>query len=372
VSLSPSAVRHVIESYPEVLSCLESAAPEPWVDRERAESRLLRSAVALDPCASESFGPFAIARGEELSARLEDIEGGFAIEILEGERESDAQRRCISHEACTASGPGLFYVAVRAELERSSAALELARVSMSAPVRCLDGAFPIDAVSIAAEWRRAEGSPLPVYDTSADAIARRFAEEIPTWGEGDGTAEPGPESIHTQRVDDGVTFRLAAFHLRTRELPEWMNITLWWSPDPDTDFGADRPESIRALGGPWSSYKMCVAIDYEELDADPRGGASDESLAAALAAVHEGRGGPTWCSNPYIDAAPGLARGNCVGCHQHAMSGVEPFEVATDSVRFPRNGRLPARNNQPADGFWGLDAGDDLALLIREVVDYWD
>src|SRR5699024_7817 len=145
-------------------------------------------------------------------------------------------------------------------------------------------------------------------------------------------------------------------HIRTRELAHWMNITLWFSPDPDEDFGADRPDAIRALGPPWSSYKMCVAIEFDEHDPDPNGGFIDDapSLAAALRAVHEGPGGPSWCSNPYIDAGPGLARSNCVGCHQHAMSGARPAEIATDESRFPESGRLQMRNNFPADHFWGL------------------
>jgi len=118
---------------------------------------------------------------------------------------------------------------------------------------------------------------------------------------------------------------------------------------------------------------MCVAVEHTELDADPGGGFSGDapSLARALASVHEGHGGPTWCSNPYIDGAPGLARGNCVGCHQHAMSGVRPGEVATEEARFPSGGRMAQRNNYPSDGFWGLDAGDSLASVIAEVVAYW-
>ena len=186
-------------------------------------------------------------------------------------------------------------------------------------------------------------------------------------------AEPGSDAIYTQRLESGATFVLAGLHIRTRELPLGMNITLWWSDAPDTDFGADRPASIAALGGAWTHYKMCVAVEHAELDDDPEGGFGSDapSLGAALAAVHEGRGGPTWCSNPYIDAAPGLAVGNCVGCHQHGMSGIRPGEVATDEARFPSNGRLPARNNYPADGSWALDAGDDLAARMNEIVQFF-
>ena len=191
--------------------------------------------------------------------------------------------------------------------------------------------------------------------------------------DGDGAAEPTAAQAYTMRVRSGNSFRLAAMHIRTREVDRWLNITLWWSPTPDTDFGADRPAAVRALGGPWSSYKMCVATDYDEHDPDPTGGFSQSapSLGAALRAVHEGSGSPSWCSNPYIDAGPGLVRSNCVGCHQHAMTGLRGGESANDARRFPGNGRLQVRDNYPSDQFWGLDAGDDVATVFAETVSWW-
>jgi hypothetical protein len=71
-------------------------------------------------------------------------------------------------------------------------------------------------------------------------------------------------------------------------------ITLWWSPDPDTDFGSDRPKTLAA---PWSSYKMCVVSDF----GDP---AANDGLSH--------------CSNPYFERGRGNTRTNCIGCHQHA------------------------------------------------------
>ena len=264
-------------------------------------------------------------------------------------------------------------IEVSADRHRVDAMLD---VTYSAPdvavAGCLDGAFPLASATVAAEWRRVELGPLPTYDTSAEALAARLAEGEASWGEGDGTADPGPDAIYTQRLASGGTFRLAGLHIRTRELDHWMNITLWWSPTPDETFGADRPASVRALGGPWANYAMCVAIDDVERDPDPRGGFGDDapSLAAALEAVHDGVA--SWCSNPYIDGAPGLARSNCVGCHQHAMSGIRPGETVIDGAVYPASGRLFVRNNFPGDQFWGLDAGDDLAVILADTVEYWD
>ncbi|MBX3268869.1 MAG: hypothetical protein KF729_01325 [Sandaracinaceae bacterium] len=369
IAMSPSMTRHLAESYPEVLRCLEDGAPPAELAGVSRTDRLLRAPIALEACGEARFGPFFVPRGASLEAALAGA--GARVVMTEGPAGSSI---CDDATRCVASGPSQISLSVRADEGPASVVLEVSRTETVPPVACLAGALPLDAVSIAAEWRRLDPArPLPTYDTSADGLARALEDEAPTWGEGDGAAQPGPEAIHTLTLRDGATFVLAGLHIRTRELPLGLAITLWWSDRPDEDFGADRPESIRALGGPWSSYKMCVAVDHEELDPDPQGGFADDapSLGAALAAAYEGRGGPTWCSNPYIDAAPGLARGNCVGCHQHAMGGARPGEIATDPVRFPSNGRLAARNNYPADGCWGLDAGDDLAATMQDVVDYW-
>ncbi len=373
ISMSPGLTRHLVESYPEVLRCLAEGAPPAQVPLEPRTDRLARSEIVLERCETRSFGPFFVTRGSTLRASLAPATGDARVAILEGPSATGATTRCESPDACAADGPGVLTVQVTSEAPLD-AMLEIDRDGVVPPVACLDGALPLDAASVAAEWRRLSSDlPLPTYDTSAAHLTELLATDTPTWGDGDGVATPGSDAIYTQQLPGGEVFVLAGFHLRTRELPLGLDITLWWSDQPDEDFGADRPDAIRRLGGPWSHYKMCVVVEHTELDPDPRGGfASDApTLGDALAAVSEGRGGPTWCSNPYVDAAPGLARGNCVGCHQHAMSGVLPGEVATDATRFPSSGRLSQRNNYPADGFWGLDAGDELAGLMQNVVDYW-
>ena len=372
IAMSPAMTRHLMTSYAEVLRCLDEGAPPPELSGEPRRDELLRAPVTLGACGEARFGPFFVARGGSLRVALAQADGA-RVSLLEGPDLGDSAPVCEAEGECSAEGPGLFHVRITAA-EDVRATLAVERTEVAAPVACLRGALPLDAVSVAAEWRRLDAeSPLPTYDTSAASLAARMDDETPTWGEGEGSAVPGPDTIYTQRLPSGATFVLAGLHVRTRELPLGLDITLWWSDRPDEDFGADRPESVRALGGPWSHYKMCVAVEHVELDPDPRGGfgADAPSLGASLAAVHEGRGGPTWCSNPYIDAAPGLAIGNCVGCHQHAMSGVRPGEIATDSARFPSNGRLSARNNYPADGTWALDAADELAWRMHEIVDYW-
>ncbi len=378
IAMSPDAVRHLASSYPEILRCVASGAPPSFVDGSPAPQQLAREPLSLTSCGSTIAGPFFVATGGTIQARVDGTSiAGVELRIVEGVA-ADAPVRCTSSgtPTCSTTGPGIFVVRVSARAQAVTGMLDVQSTPPTADVAaCLHGVFPPSAATVALEWRRTDiGIAFPTYDTSAAGLTRRLAPGADaSWGMGDATIEPDENAAYTMRVPSGGTFRLAGMHIRTREVDHWLNITLWWSPNPNDDFGADRPEAVRALGGPWSSYKMCVATDFDELDAEPSGGFDTDAptLAAALRAVNEGRGGASWCSNPYIDGAPGLVRSNCVGCHQHALSGVRPGQVQMDLSRYPSNGRMQVRNNFPSDGFWSLDSGDQLAAVFAETVDWW-
>jgi hypothetical protein len=155
----------------------------------------------------------------------------------------------------------------------------------------------------------------------------------------------------------------------TKELDHWLWITLWWSETPNDDFGADRPKSIDALGGPWGSYKMCVTTAFGEEDPLPSGGfdMAHPSLASALAAVYAGKGAPTWCSNPYLEEGHGNAGTNCIGCHQHGGTELR----SEDILLFSDFGRPARRNNFPADYSWATTRGDDLGQLFADEEAWW-
>ncbi len=393
VAYSSAATRHVLASYPEILQCRASGPPAPHIDDvEPGPLQVTRESLHLAPCEERVFGPFVVAEGDPLTATLTGTGQGSATEIpydvtitghrarpgtTEGDDGAAAACRAQGSEGCTAHGPGELYITVAAGalgLRDAALAVEY-RPAQPLWSACMNGAFPADAAVIKTDWRRAQfGFQLPVYDTSAQGLSRRLADgNLADWGPGESTADPGPEDIYTMELANGNIFRLAGLHIMTKELDHWLWITLWWSPDPDSDFGADRPDDIEALEGPWRNYKMCVVTAFDEDDSDPHGGFSQSapSLAEALAATRAG-GAPSWCSNPYIETGAGNAATNCMGCHQHAGAALLVEDILGDPTAFPANGRTELRNNFPSDYLWAVDAGDRLASMLADIAEYYD
>jgi hypothetical protein len=234
---------------------------------------------------------------------------------------------------------------------------------------CLAQEMPRDAVMVKSDWRRAlSGENLPYFDTSGTRMTERLAGKA-DWSTGDGSANPDSSSIYTVLLPNGNTYRMPALHIMTKELDHWQWITLWWSPNPDTDFGADRPAAVAGLPGPWKNYKMCTVTSYLEGDADPRGGFAG-SLGDALASVNAGVDTPSWCSNPYLELGENNAATNCIGCHQHGGTELTPLEI----LALPHHGTTRMRNNFFTDYSWAIKggAGEDLSASVQAEVDFWD
>ena len=217
---------------------------------------------------------------------------------------------------------------------------------------CFDSEFPVGAAIVKAQWRRAElGFTLPTYDTSPDALAKRW-DAGADWATGDAQDNPGADRIHTVQLSNGNVYRLVGLHVITKELRKWLWVTMWWAPDGDGDFGADRPADLEA-DPIFRHYKMCVVSAHDERDpAQPPG--------------------PTWCSNPYLERGAGNARTNCIGCHQHGGTSLLPETIIGDETRFPANGRTEVRANFPTDYSWALNREDNLARVIADEVAYYD
>ncbi len=238
---------------------------------------------------------------------------------------------------------------------------------------------------------------LPAFDTDAEALQGRIGEgrtalwnatgdrTYPPPADGEEISFPTPDDIYTIQTRGGALYRLTGLHVATKETRHWVWVSLWWSDRPDEDFGADRPASFDELGPAWSNYKMCVATDYLEGDANAASRFPDfPSLQAAINATGSTEGAPTWCSNPYIEQGAGNARTNCIGCHQHAGTRVNPdgtgFELeaiiedeganVTSTNLFPFNGRTQRRDTFATDYSWAFSRMDDLTELIRREVEF--
>ncbi|HVV88033.1 MAG TPA: hypothetical protein VHE35_33560 [Kofleriaceae bacterium] len=371
VAYSPGAARHLMASYAQALACKEHGTPPPIGDAPTAGPvRMARETMELGACEERSFGPYFVGAGETLTA---SVDGAATVELRASGPSPDVQAPPAGDPSCddarcTAAGPAAVWLTVHAT-DRGAAALTVDYHEADptwAP--CLAAPFPLDAAVIKADWRRAElGILAPRFDTSADGLQRMIDAES-TWGDGDAQLDPGPDEIYTLALpSNGARYRLTALHLMTKELDHWLWITLWWSADPDHDFGADRPDAIAALPGPWRHYKMCVVTAFRDEDLDAAGGSADESLAKALAKVYTA-GGASWCSNPYIELGHGNGESNCIGCHQHGGTTLDSATIIGDEDHFPDHARGQERNNFPSDYSWAVSQGDHLGQMFADEV----
>jgi len=374
VGYSTGAMRHLIASYDRQYACRVDAPPDPFAPQPvRAGTPVAqRESLALAECEWHLLGPFVAGAGDVTVTASGDGDADLYVRRGAAPEADDYDCRSAqdaSSETCTVDGGGPIYVAVfGAAASEVDVQIEYTAEDVAEPT-CLAGEMPRDAVLVKADWRRKlSGANLPYFDTSAARMRERLALDA-DWANGDGSADPDASQIYTVTLPSGGEFRLPALHVMTKELDHWLWITLWWSPDPDSDFGADRPATIAALPGPWRNYKMCVTSAYLEGDPDPRGGAAG-SLGDALAAVsHEGA--PSWCSNPYLELGAGNAATNCIGCHQHGGTELTPEAILATE---PHHGATRVRNNFFTDYLWAIKGGqgEDLSALVQAEVDYWD
>jgi hypothetical protein len=232
---------------------------------------------------------------------------------------------------------------------------------------CFSEPFPKGSVTIKATWNKV-GDGVGAFDTTARGVAKTMGPAGETWRpmNANNLSFPSSDKIHTSYTfnDEELTesYQLTGLHIVTKDVPEWIWMTAWWSRTPSTDYGEDRPKRAPFVdasnrGTVWSNYKMCVASSFEEEDdgvkamADgltPAGllESTDTSLKAVLAASYVFAKPEQWCSNPYIETTSGFANSNCIGCHQHA--GPEGEQDNPDRAR--------ARKNFMTDFMWSFDS----------------
>lgn len=376
VGYSEGATRHLIASYKQQYDCRLAAEPDAFATQPvRAGAPVAHAEhLELASCEWRILGPFAASAGAPV--KVTSRGDGDVDVYVRRDREPDPNTfDCksagdTSRETCQVAGGGLIYVAVfGADAGSVDVDVEYLAEDVALPT-CLTEEMPRDAVLVKADWRRQlPGENLPFFDTAAARMRERLGAKA-DWAGSDGSANPGASAIYSLTLPNGNVFRMPALHVMSKELDHWLWITLWWSPNPDSDFGADRPAEIAALPGPWANYKMCVVSQYLEGDVDPRGGFAG-SLGDALEAVGGGTNTPTWCSNPYLELGEGNAGTNCIGCHQHGGTELAPEAILS---LLPHHGSTRVRNNFFTDYLWAIKGGqgEDLSALIQAEVDYWD
>lgn len=261
--------------------------------------------------------------------------------------------------------------------------------------------FPRDAVMIKTSWLELSQG-VAVHDTSPAAMTAVINEG--TWPGGNHpkkkpkTVIPTSDTIYTNETRDKRQFGLAAIHFVTKDVREWVWVTLWWSPNSAEDFGADRPSSIdKYNGGVWRNYKMCVGSSFDEGDPQPWShytGSQDtlgQSIKATFDAIQAhvekgvsgdiivglpdsifpaGARGPwaaphnkntAWCSNPFVEVHPGNGRTSCIGCHQLVLteSRADPAIASDFSEAIlghnPQFARTQSFRNFSADFAWAFE-----------------
>ncbi len=237
------------------------------------------------------------------------------------------------------------------------------------------------AAAIKTSWTRVSpGQDVSHFNFDPESIEKAFeaGEWKPTGASP--TVDLQPDQIYTIETipdsaeDPRLRYQLTAMHIITKDVRDWMWISLIWSPDPQSNLGADRPPYLAQLK-PWDNYKMCVTSGFDENDPNPgqsfQGDLPD--LAASLNKIHSLAGPHTFCSNPFIERGKGNGRTNCIGCHQHARTGVGQDEIYLDAPNIPGNeerrktyphgSRSKLRQNFPSDYLWSFFEDDILDIV---------
>ena len=208
---------------------------------------------------------------------------------------------------------------------------------------CMDEEFPRDAVMLKAQWEPVDAVLNKVimanFPTDAAAMTHILGPNSTTQAMHSTPVEAAldPDKMFIVRDRSGAAYALRALHVVTKETDEWVWATYWWSPEPETDFGSDRPAAIQ---GSWRNYKMCTQTTFMEQDPDSTGGAIDADLAAAMQVVTDplGKmrtpsGTAGWCANPFVEGS--FARMTCIGCHQSGGNIGAPIDNELKVKNFP-------------------------------------
>ncbi|PIU01180.1 MAG: hypothetical protein COT74_01360 [Bdellovibrionales bacterium CG10_big_fil_rev_8_21_14_0_10_45_34] len=226
--------------------------------------------------------------------------------------------------------------------------------------RCSEVNFASSSIWVKAAWRRIDGeSTFAHFPTNQRTLMSLNQSDTSNWQDVlEFTEIPTPDKIFTVQTASGSRFALVGMHIMSKVLKDWLWVTLWWSNEPDSDFGADRPQSLQEKSV-LTNYKLCSVSTFERL---PHGRVA-KSLELASDEAHSSSLGASWCSNPYIEQGEHNAKTNCIGCHQHAGTKVKQSEILENLETL---GLLRNREDFPSDYVWSL--GGPAGGLLDDIV----
>jgi hypothetical protein len=229
---------------------------------------------------------------------------------------------------------------------------------------CSKTEWPRSAAIVKAAWWNGS-SPLKTFPTDPASLQKLMQSSDSSWSQL-AQVQPMPETMFSANVGSEKLF-LPGLHIMTKDQKDWVWITAWWSSDPTSDFGADRPDFIKDLGPLFSHYKICAVTRFQD-DATDWDTLSQKypDLAAALQAAQSGNPGASWCSNPYLEHGIHNQRTNCIGCHQFAGTDARQESILQDATQFPQHGSLQQRSTFVTDYIWSAAlGGQSLHQLIN-------
>ncbi len=156
------------------------------------------------------------------------------------------------------------------DCEEADASVDLMNQTSFSP--CMKE-FPRDTVMIKTSWEKVQDG-MEDFDFSPESWAEAFTNL--TNPKMQKVSTPSSDKIFRIKTRDGEEWALRAIHIVTKEVREWVWISLSWSGTPDLDLGSDRPATIPA---PWNNYKMTVSTSFEELDPKPYMSAQGQEIA---------------------------------------------------------------------------------------------
>ncbi len=215
---------------------------------------------------------------------------------------------------------------------------------------CLEQPLDRSTLIVKAAWQRLEHQrQIPAYLTNVASLRQKMSRGQREW-RADLSVQITDDEIYTIELRDGSRFGLVGLHVMSKLLPNWWWMSLWWSPDTQSEFAQDKPSSDAI----WQrevmqKYQLCTVTAHRE------------------AATSSGLPGDpySWCSNPYLEKGHNNMVTNCIGCHQHAGTNLAQEEILNRMDQSAEAALGQTRKNFPADYVWSL--GSELKQILRSL-----